>query len=496
MKTMWERQEERRAEKLADIREQVAQGTLRIRQMKAKERAENPRDGRGRGERTGVSAARRERQPKRRIEAAPLGSMSSHRPDHSRGRVGRSDRRRPRGWVRHYAGMLSPDAAALSRLAFERDTGDRLRRLTATVADHGWGAGRKRPKMRALTAAPGGRLRWRQVATPPAPGAKGAIVHPIAASTCDMDCPVMLGKTQIPLPLHLGHECVAEVLSVGEQVMTVRPGDRVIVPFQINCGECAPCAAGHTGSCTGVPPLSMYGFGVGTGHWGGAFSDELGVPYADAMLVALPDGIDPAAAASVADNVCDAYRHIGPHLPGLLEADPDAEVLIVAAMRDRSLFTPSCPLYTGMIAQALGARNVCFADARAHVRAHAQALGMEALHPRELRGRAPFGLVADVSVGGLALALRSTAPDGVCSSSGGLHRVAKMPFLQMYMRNTTLHVGRTHARALIPKVLKLMTQGDLRPERVTTTTAALDEAPSVLREHFLGGESVKAVLTA
>jgi hypothetical protein len=42
MKTMWERQEERREEKLADIREQVAQGTLRIRQMTAEERAENP----------------------------------------------------------------------------------------------------------------------------------------------------------------------------------------------------------------------------------------------------------------------------------------------------------------------------------------------------------------------------------------------------------------------------------------------------------------------
>jgi hypothetical protein len=42
VKTLWERQEERRAEKLADIREQVAQGTLRIRQMTAKERADNP----------------------------------------------------------------------------------------------------------------------------------------------------------------------------------------------------------------------------------------------------------------------------------------------------------------------------------------------------------------------------------------------------------------------------------------------------------------------
>jgi hypothetical protein len=42
MKTMWERQEERRAEKLAEISEQVAKGTLRIRQMTAKERADHP----------------------------------------------------------------------------------------------------------------------------------------------------------------------------------------------------------------------------------------------------------------------------------------------------------------------------------------------------------------------------------------------------------------------------------------------------------------------
>jgi alcohol dehydrogenase len=405
-------------------------------------------------------------------------------------------RRSPRGWVRHYAGTFTPDAAAAARVLFERDTGERLRLLGTTIADHGRGRARSRPRMRALVAAPGGKLRWRSVATPPPPGPAGAIVHPIAASTCDMDCPVMLGKTQILLPLHLGHECVAEVLSVGEQVRTVRQGERVIVPFQINCGSCTPCKAGQTGNCTSVPPLSMYGFGAGTGHWGGAFSDELKVPYADAMLVPLPEGVEPEAAASVADNVCDAYRHIGPHLPRLLEEDPDAEVLILAAVGEHSLFTPSCPLYTGMIALAMGARKVYFADARAGVRAHAEGLGMKTLHPRELRRRDPFPLVADVSCDGLGRALECTAPEGICSSSGGLHRSAKIPFLQMYFRNATLHVGRTHARALIPRVLELMRNGSLRPERVTTTVAGLDEAPGVLREHFLGGESVKTVLRA
>jgi alcohol dehydrogenase len=414
---------------------------------------------------------------------------------HKVGHRQRAHRRRPRGWLRHYAGLLAPDSFVATRMSLERDRRERLRRLTAALGDRASRA-RGRPRMRALVAAPGGRLRWHEVSVPPPPGPYGAVVHPIAASTCDMDCPVMLGATQIPLPLHPGHECVAEVLRVGDRVTEVAPGDRVIVPFQINCGVCPQCLAAHTGSCTGVPPISMYGFGFAGGHWGGAFADELAVPYADAMLVALPEGIDPAAAASVADNVCDAYRHIGPYLPGLLAADPDARVLIVGASGKRSLFTPSCLFYTGLIARAMNARSVCLADARPGVRAHAQRLGMEAIHPRELRKMPPFPLVADVSTDGLRVALESTAPDGVCSSSGGLHRHARIPFLQMYIRNATLHVGRTHVRALMPAVLDLMTTGGLRPETVTTTVAALDDAPRVLHEHLRDGRSVKTVLVA
>lgn len=238
----------------------------------------------------------------------------------------------------------------------------------------------------------------------------------------------------------------------------------------------------------------MYGFGFAGGHWGGAFADELAVPYADAMLVGLPEGIDPAAAASVADNVCDAYRHIGPHLPAMLARDPDVRVLILGGAGKRSLFTPSCPLYAGLVARAMGAKSVCFADTRPSVRAHAERLGMEAVHPRKLRGMSPFPLVADVSVDALHVALKSTAADGVCSSSGGLHRNARIPFLSMYVRNVTLHVGRTHVRRLIPEVLDLMSGGGLRPEAVTTTVASLDEAPRVLHEHLRDGESVKTVL--
>ncbi len=352
-----------------------------------------------------------------------------------------------------------------------------------------------RPKMRALQAGPGMRLRFTDVAVPPPPGPGGAIVHPIACSTCDLDCAIALGATQFALPLHLGHECVAEVLTVGERVASVKPGDRVIVPFQISCGSCAPCRAGRTGNCDSVPPVSMYGMGLLAGHWGGAFSDQLAVPHADAMLVPLPAGIDPVVAASVADNICDAYRHVAPHLPALLEADPGAEVLIVGAMRPRTPFTASVSLYAGLIARALGARNVHLADARPSVRAHAERAGLVALKPRELRHRPPAPLVIDNTINNLGVALSNTAPDGVCTSSGSLHPSARIPMLQMYARNMTLHVGRTHVRPLIPKVLELIHSGRLHPEAMITSAGSLEEAPEILGEHFRSG-GIKAVLSA
>jgi alcohol dehydrogenase len=65
----------------------------------------------------------------------------------------------------------------------------------------------------------------------------------------------------------------------------------------------------------------------------------------------------------------------------------------------------------------------------------------------------------------------------------------------MYARNVTLHVGRTHARAVIPDVLALIGAGRLHPEAVTTTLDSLAVAPEALREHYLGG-GIKTILTA
>jgi alcohol dehydrogenase len=401
-----------------------------------------------------------------------------------------------RWWLRQARALPDPAGPVVGRIMFERESEQRVRRLRAAFAEATRQRVRpSRPRMRALTLMPGGRLRWRSVPAPGPPGPLGAVVRPLAVATCDMDRPMGLGATPFLTPLQFGHECVAEVLTVGSEVTECRPGQRVVVPFQISCGACAACGAGRTGNCQTVPPISMYGFGVSGGHWGGAVADELAVPYADGMLVPLPQGIAPAAAASIADNIPFGYGHVAPHLPGLLAAGHPPRMIVVAAQSKRDLFTASVGLYAGLVARALGASEVTVIDARTDVRVQAEGLGLAAVTPKQARGLAPAPLVADMSgtPAGLRRALELTAPDGICSSGGSLHAFSRIPTASMLGRNATLIIGRPHTRALIPGVLALIADGKLAPERVTTVLAPMDDAAAALNDH-VRGDSTKTVV--
>lgn len=381
------------------------------------------------------------------------------------------------------------------RVALERQAGMRGERLKAAAADR-WRQRRHptRPRMRALSLAPGARFSWRRVAAPPLPQPRGALVHPIAVATCDIDRAIGLGGAPFPLPFHFGHECVAEVVEVADGVTKLRPGDRVVVPFQISCGECGPCREGRSGNCASVPPISMYGFGLAGGHWGGAVSDLLAVPYAEAMLVPLPPGIDPATVASAADNLADAYFRVAPHLTGA-ERPGGEEILILGALSAKTEFSGSVPLYMGQIALALGARRVRFVDARPFLRDQAERLGIEALSPGELDRRelSPLTIEAGATPAGLDLAIKMTAEDGFCNCVGSLHTSSKIPTALMFGRNVTVRVGRTHAHGQIGPVLDLVAAGRIRPQEVTSVVAGLDEAPRALRDHVTG-EATKTVL--
>ena len=330
--------------------------------------------------------------------------------------------------------------------------------------------------MRELNFVGTGKLEWRDAAAPALEDDRQALVRPLAVATCDLDTGVIAGRFPIPGPFAFGHECVAEVVDVGEAVATVEPGDRVSVAFQISCGECATCRAGHSGSCTETPRLAMYGLPLG-GHWGGFLSDLVRVPYADAMLVPLPAGVAPGTAASVSDNIVDAWRTVGPQLA----ADPGAPVLVCGG-------AGSIDLYAIQIARALGAERVDYAGGRNDAaRALAGELGAEVLGDEFPERFGAYAIVVDASADeqGLACALRSTAPDGVCTSIGIYQTpTTPIPLLEMYTKNITFLTGRVHAREAMPEVLELIADGRLQPAAVTDQVLDWAEAPDALADNL------------
>ena len=326
--------------------------------------------------------------------------------------------------------------------------------------------------MRQLTLVEPRRLEWLDVAAPERADPRDALVRPLAVASCDLDAPIIAGRTPYQPPIAVGHECVAEVVEPSER--GPEAGTLVSVPFQISCGECERCRRGLTGNCQSVPFLSMYGFGSFGGDWGGFMSDVVRVPFADHMLASLPEGVSAEAAASVSDNIVDGWRLVAPGL----EQWPHGELLIVGG-------SPSIGLYGVQVASALGAARVVYCDVDEGRLRKAEGLGAEIVegYPERL---GPFAVTAMVAADPAALALpaRSTAPDGICTCAGIVFQPeTPIPLIEMYTKITTFRTGRPHARPAIPRVLELMADGRLRPELVTDRVVGWEESADALADN-------------
>lgn len=334
--------------------------------------------------------------------------------------------------------------------------------------------------MRQLTFHGPGKLQWEDVVAPRLTGegdsAGAALVRPLAVATCDLDAAMVSGAAPLPGPFAFGHEFVAEVAEVADGVGSVRPGDRVIVPFQVSCGTCERCRRGLTGSCATAGAGAAFGMApIARRDWGGALSDLVLVPFADAMLVPLPPGADPATFASVSDNVPDGWRSVAP----ALASDPGAPVLVVGGSGDVAL-------YAAAVAVALGSPHVDYVDTDERRLRVAESVGANPIERAADGSRlGTYRVTVDHSgeLAGLHSALRSTEPEGTCTSTSiYFGNDTPLPLLEMYTRGVTFRTGRVNARAVIPHVVDLVVDGRLRPELVTAATVAWDDADTALAD--------------
>ncbi|HEX9375622.1 MAG TPA: alcohol dehydrogenase catalytic domain-containing protein [Actinomycetota bacterium] len=131
-----------------------------------------------------------------------------------------------------------------------------------------------------------------------------AVVRVTAAGICGSDLHFYTGKAPLSPGDTIGHEAVGVVESVGPDVTAFRPGDRVVVAFDIVCGECWYCRRGQTSLCEDFRNLGAGPFG---GSLGGAQAELVRVPVADVNLLRIPEGMEDERALFVGDILTTGY---------------------------------------------------------------------------------------------------------------------------------------------------------------------------------------------
>ena len=120
------------------------------------------------------------------------------------------------------------------------------------------------------------------------------IVRITSTCICGSDLHMYEGRTAAQPGIVFGHENMGVVEQVGSAVVTLKTGDRVVMPFNVACGFCRNCQAGFTGFCTTVNPGfagGAYGY-VAMGPYTGGQAEYLRVPFADFNCLPLPPGTE------------------------------------------------------------------------------------------------------------------------------------------------------------------------------------------------------------
>ena len=147
-------------------------------------------------------------------------------------------------------------------------------------------------------------IRCEEVPDPIIEDPKDAIIRITSTCICGSDLHLMNGfvpgmcKGDV-----LGHEPMGEVMEVGPEAKArgLNVGDRVVVPFQMVCGECEQCLAGNFSVCQrtnrnadlakkmfGDSTAGLFGYSALTGSYAGGQAEYMRVPFAATTVVKVP----------------------------------------------------------------------------------------------------------------------------------------------------------------------------------------------------------------
>jgi len=317
----------------------------------------------------------------------------------------------------------------------------------------------------------------------------------------------------------LGHEPMGIVEEVGSDVRSLKPGDRVVVPFNIACGACWMCERGLQSQCETTQVrdqgkgAALLGYTKLYGQVPGGQAEYLRVPQAHYGPIKVPDGPPDERFVYLSDVVPTAWQAVAyADIPdggsvAVLGLGPIGQMAARIARRQGAGTVVGVDLVPERLtrARAHGASTV---DLRDHPRVGdavrdltggrgadsvIDAVGMEA-------HGAPFGKLAHSLVGllpqsvaakvtekagldrlsALYAAIDSVRRGGTISLSGVYGGMADpIPMMDLFDKQIRLHSGQANVRRWLDEILPVLTaDGDpLGVEGFATHKMPLDEAP-------------------
>ncbi|WP_299359913.1 zinc-dependent alcohol dehydrogenase [uncultured Paracoccus sp.] len=312
----------------------------------------------------------------------------------------------------------------------------------------------------------------------------------------------------------LGHEFMGEIVAAGSGVTKFKTGDRVLVPFNISCGECAFCRTDAYALCDntnpdhekvealyGQSPAGMFGYSHLFGGYAGGQAELVRVPHADVMLLAVPESLPDEKVLFLTDIFPTGYQaaeQIGTG-PGDIVAvwgcGPVGQFAIRSAFllgAERVFALDFEPERLALAGEA-GAETVDLSSEDSFERLKEMtggklpnrcidAVGLEA------HGASMIGNVYDRVK--TTLMMESDRPNALrdaimCCRKGGAvsipgvyaGAVDKFPIGAAFGKGLMMRGGQTNTRAYMERLLKRIEAGDIDPSFVITHRGTLDDGP-------------------
>ncbi len=223
-------------------------------------------------------------------------------------------------------------------------------------------------------------IRCEEVPDPIIEDPKDAIIRVTSTCICGSDLHLFNGFVPtMCVGDVMGHEPMGEVVEVGPEAKArgLNVGDRVVVPFQMICGECEQCRKGNFSVCQvtnrnsdlakaffGDTTAGLFGYSAITGAYAGGQAEYMRVPFAATTVVKIPQtGED------------ERYVFLSDVLPTGWQAAAQADITPEDTVAVWGL--GAVGLFAAHAAQVLGAKRVIVIDDVPERLERAQTLGVE-----------------------------------------------------------------------------------------------------------------------